>query len=497
MEVLTADIWGVIFQSLGDVKIAYVSVTCKDLKDTTDRVQTNFYWRSLANNKMEFPLTDPIINLPWREFYTELTLGRKEQFAVGKFFTQELICSWIDFRVQKTLNKWPRKKGKKKYKAKDLNKLLRGLIESDRVEIYDWCISYINQSDIFTQYIGLGDLLKSNGGWKLLTREIPKIILEIFKPKILHKFLDCCLVSADIVHYMLCISLAKSVLSPNVIEEVLKKCSWMDVLRFVPENASFYASIRPVEMTETLDEYSEYLGDYMNRNIVNYTAWEEFIRTVVLHASLENLEDALISCAQRYRHPSRRNISFLLQIIMKDPRITPEVLLRTVVKELCDNGDEEYNGKDVISLDEFLWIYKILHFELSVYITAGIASVADDDLLKYILSQRLIPECVLDYFVKLLSLSHLTTQEIRLPARDSNLPQFAGNETLKIVEGILSIKDIIPSNVSAYLLKKFTSLLYIIDPEEDRIMAGIIENTLKDEVLNQRSASEESSSEEY
>ena len=71
----------------------------------------------------------------------------------------------------------------------------------------------------------------------------------------------------------------------------------------------------------------------------------------------------------------------LLEVLLKDPRVTPELIRKTLLANFCT--------AEARSLEEYQLLNDVLHLEVSDYIQADLLEVADTELFNYLIKQIL------------------------------------------------------------------------------------------------------------
>ena len=356
MQSLPEDLLQLILLSVGDgAVVKYASTSRKSQQIVNSVEKSNAYWKARAARKLDFPLVDTDTDVDWKSFYKLSQTGMK-YLAIGKYFSLDMILRWCEYI-------------KAKGRPDIIGCVLDGVIDSDRVDIYDKLIEV--EATALRVLILVTKILRSNGGWNLLVREISTIqnmAKEGFPLIDWFYLVNAAVKSTDIAHYMLLNAIQPIELSDAKIQ-VLAKI----IIKYNPTNLGYY-----LQNSQFLRQFVITLKE-LQRNYWHYSEdgsspdFLDFIRLALKYSSDIELRKMLKSPLVSFD----LHQSDLLKVLLEDPRVTSELIRKTLLIKFCTT--EERNVK------EFELLNGVLKYEVSEYIQAGIVDVADSELSNYMI----------------------------------------------------------------------------------------------------------------
>ena len=479
---LLTDILRTLSTQLSDQEIVNFGLTGKHTDQALTNAQTADYWKSRVSTLITFPLQTIYLPVNWKGFYIELKYGRGETFAVGEFFPVELIVSWIFFKFGAEIQEYENQSLSEEYSEPEdafyslPRDLLNGVVYSDRVEVFDEFLERLKTLNLsFGAHRGLNKyFLESDNGWNLLVRSLPSIVQDIQKARkrkdadVANDLLNEAANSADIAHFLLCESLIKKYYPKALKDLDMAGIAWTIVF-YQPQNIGYYVGRKDYSdaILPVLEKYRKYIWNYdkAHWNIHH----SQFVKNVIASLTDKELENIL----NAFPH-LRKDTVALFRAVLKDPRITSNLLVKTIVRNFC-----AYSKKNVRT-KEFRRLNDILKLDVEVYINRALLENGTPDLAIYLLKQKRIPEAVRPYIRILLSFTSGPDKFLFAEIDNTNaLQEFSSETTLIITEYLFEDTDLhISENrgVQEYLQAKiYTALLT--SEEESRII-GVIQNNL-------------------
>jgi hypothetical protein len=345
------------------------------------------FWLSVLAAPIALP--DPVY--AWKRLYY-----LNPEYVTGELLPTDLVFSYIDLCIPP--DDWG---------CLPMDDLAQGMIYADRIPlINEWIQKYYSKGMTKSEARSFfSDVLKSGGGWNLLTHNLRDRLSDsrITEDDIEDMVIDAAR-SPDIGHYMLVASTTGwGRMFPELMKTILS-CN-LNSLGYYLTHVPGSRKVFRLELTELRSQY----WTYSNSRLDNKD-YLRFLSTVVTHSTDIELKQ-MISSPLDWEEGS--HFSILLSILCQNPRVTPNLFNQSIVSRLPS-----------LSAQSLLEILQDSRIDIPVYMLVSLIptySREASDLLIPILSRKRAPRTIWPRWMEAVNLIY--------GVKTKNMSQLSGSTT--------------------------------------------------------------------